>query len=120
MNTPLHTLPCPGLGVKVPSHRSKRVEAFVHAPIEWVRAAQEAGGAFTVTVALLIWYRRCVTGTNSYTVSNTAASLFGLDRKQKASGLKSLELNNLVRVNRHKGASPTVTINWEPGHKAAR
>ena len=103
-----------GIKVHRPASRTS-CERFVHAPVAWVARAQACKGFMAVPVALVVWYRHSVTREKSFTVSNTAAAAFGLDRKQKAAGLRSLAEAGLISVENASGQSPVVTLVWEPG-----
>lgn len=110
MNESLTNPQAPGVGIKLPPLRRANTLPFVHVSLDWVRQAQETQGSFSVVTALLVWFRHSVTGEDWFSVSNASAAKFGLNRKQKASGLQALELGGLIRVQRKKGRSPLVTI----------
>ena len=99
-------------GIRIRRDNERKVGAFVLVPAGWIRVAKETGGRHAVTTALVVWYRRAITRNTTFSVSNSAASIFGLDRKQKASGLRSLAQAGLVRVEQSKGKSPLVSIIW--------
>jgi hypothetical protein len=97
---------------RAPRHKSG--ERFLRGPIPmpWLRAAARAAGrgsGFRVAVAL--WY---LSGLNhqarTVTLSGAVLQEFGVDRHAGYRGLQKLEHAGLVRVDRHAGRLPRVTI----------
>jgi hypothetical protein len=108
----LHVSPPPSDRRKAPRHKSG--ERFLRGPIPmpWLCAAARAAGqgrGFQVAIAL--WF---LSGLNhqARTVRLSSAVLreFGVDRHAGYRGLKALEMAGLVRVDRHAGRLPRVTI----------
>jgi len=97
-----------GKGIRVSPKARK--DPYVHVPVGLIRRAQLAGGAFSVSVATLVAYKQAVTREDWVTISNVAASKFGLNRKQKAYGLESLERAGVISVVRKQGQSPIVRL----------
>ena len=97
-------------GIPVPSPQCRRSGRFVHAPVEWIRRAQLTKGRFAVVCAMAVWYMHCVTKQPSFKLSNIIADSFGINRKQKAAGLKSLHAAGLIDIEQPDGSSPTVVM----------
>ncbi len=78
-------------------------------PLAWLRRAAELPGK-GLAVGLALWFLRGVR--KRWTVRLTRRTLlrFGVGRKPGYLGLKYLEAAGLVRVRRHVGKSPVVTI----------
>ncbi|MES2736639.1 MAG: hypothetical protein V4672_09995 [Verrucomicrobiota bacterium] len=96
-------------GLLLPRSRNGKAR-FVCVPLEWIRRAASAPAQSAVQVALLVWYRKSVTGEAHFAVSNIVASYFGLDRKQKAAGLKALAGIGMIALQPRPGRSPLVTV----------
>jgi hypothetical protein len=107
-----------GKGIRVSPKARK--DPYVHVPVELVKRAQLAGGAFSVSVAMLVAYKQAVTGEEAVSISNVAALKFGLTRKQKAYGLEALERAGVVSVERNQGQSPIARLIHEVGHSSDR
>lgn len=90
---------------------------FVHAPVEWIAAANRCPEHCASKVAILTWFLHSVTKSMTFKMSNTDAEKFSLDRKQKSAGLRALERAGLISVTTRNGRSPLVTINWEFDHR---
>lgn len=85
-------------------------EPFVYVPLSWIRRAACLPCRSAVQAALLVWFRKSVTGSNEFGVSNVVALSFGLDRKQKAAGLKSLAKAGMITLHLLPGRSPWVVM----------
>ncbi len=97
---------------KAPRHQPG--EHFLRGPIpmKWLSAASSASGRGSgLKVALAIWYLSGLNG-QSHTVKLQTAALrnLGVDRHAAYRGLKALEEAGLVRVQRHPGRTPVVTL----------
>lgn len=99
-----------GRGIPLLEPSNKHYGHYVRVPLWWIKAANETGGKFAASVALMIWYRSSVTKTDTVTISNVLGRMFGVGRKQKASGLAALSNAGLVRVSQKQGCSPIVTL----------
>jgi hypothetical protein len=94
---------------KPPHH--KPGEKFIKGPIPWnwiTRAGCLPGKA--LQVAVTIWFLAGIKRTGTIQLSNKCLRDIGVNRYSKNRALKSLEINRLVAVERHKGRSPVVTI----------
>lgn len=85
-------------------------EPFVYVPLSWVRQAASLPCRSAVQTALLVWYRKSVTGSNEFGVSNVVALSFALNRKQKMTGLKSLAKAGMITLHLLPGRSPRVVM----------
>jgi hypothetical protein len=89
---------------------ASRRSNYVHAPLEWFAKANSCPEHSAAKVAPLVWFLKSVTRQPAFPVSNCAAKKFGLDRKQKAAGLKALEAAGLIRLAARTGKSPLVSL----------
>ena len=86
-------------------------QAFLKGPIPmtWLmRAAQEPGKALHVAVAL--WFAVGVTKSSEVKLSSSLLTDLGVHRHAGYRGLAALERAELVRVMRHRGRHPVVTL----------
>lgn len=97
---------------KAPQH--KHGEHFLRGPIplDWLCAASRAAGSGSgFKVAIALWY---LSGLNrqakTVKLSGTILRKMGIERHAAYRGLRALESAHLVRVERHPGRSPIVTI----------
>lgn len=78
-------------------------------PLEWLgRAARLPGRA--LHVGLVCWYRRGIVRRDCVSLSRIDLEQFGIDRFAAYRGLRALERQGLVSVERHPGRVPLVTI----------
>lgn len=94
--------------------RHKQGEPFLCGPIplNWLcHAANVTGRGSGLAVALALWY---LSGLNKHgatvRLNGSTLRLFGLKRHASYRGLKTLEEANLVKVKRHDGRNPIVTL----------
>ena len=94
--------------------RHKHGEPFLCGPIplNWItHAANAAGRGSGLAVALALWY---LSGLNKHAatvrLNGSTLRLFGLKRHASYRGLRALEAANLVKVKRHDGRNPIVTL----------
>jgi len=97
---------------KAPRHKTG--EHFLRGPIpmDWLCAASKASGRGKgFQVAIILWY---LSGLNrqakTVKLSGSALTKMGVKRHAGYRGLEELERAGLVRVARHTGRSPLVTI----------
>jgi hypothetical protein len=96
----------------VPSPRPHS-EHFIMIPLSWARAASKAGSA-ALCVGALLWYRHKVWKESTIVLSNCAMEQLGVGRKRKTLGLNQLAAAGLISMTSRPGASPRVTINYNP------
>jgi hypothetical protein len=97
------------LKVSVPRHRPGG--HFLKGPIAWdwlCAAANQSGKALHVAIAL--WYLVGVKRSGQVSLSGKSLRLLGVERHSAYRGLRKLEEANLVKVERHPGRSPIVTV----------
>ena len=93
--------------------RHKQGEKFLMGPIplSWLaKAAAIPGKALTIGIAL--WFE---VGCNNNATVKASGGLFAklsVSRNASYRGLRELENRGLVKVDRHRGRSPVVTILW--------
>ncbi len=100
--------------VGIPIDRGGK-EPFVHVPVSWIAASNRCPEHVASKVALIVWFLHSVTRSKEFKVSNTDAEKFGLDRKQKAAGLRALARAGLVKISARSGKSPLVRLEWPVG-----
>lgn len=93
--------------------RHKRGERFLWGPVPlaWLGAAGQLPGR-ALHVATVLWWLLGVQKHRSDTVKwmPSIGRMFGLDYMAAHRGLQTLERAGMVRVSRHRGRSPVVTI----------
>jgi len=95
--------------VSVPRHKSG--EYFLKGPIAWgwlCVAAGQSGKALHVAIAL--WFLVGVKRSGQVSLSGKVLRMLGVGRHSAYRGLRKLEDANLVKVKRHPGRNPIVTI----------
>ena len=100
---------CPVGSRKAP--RPKQGERFLRGPIPlpWLsRAARLPGKALHVAIA--VYYLAGLKRRRTVALSGKVSAELGVDRHSKYRALKWLEEAGLVRVKRHPGRNPLVTI----------
>lgn len=111
-NLRLNRITAPVSTGKAPRHQPG--EYFLRGPIpmKWLSAASKASGRGSgLKVALALWYLSGLNGQSHTVKLQTAALRFlGVDRHAAYRGLKVLEDAGLVRVQRHPGRTPVVTL----------
>ncbi len=78
-------------------------------PLDWLEAAAACGGKALV-VAVLLWFRRGVTGSIEVNVGRSLRDRFAVSQQSFRRALASLERAGLVAVERHRGRSPRITL----------
>jgi DNA-binding MarR family transcriptional regulator len=95
----------------VPYGDQRKIEKFLKGPVPWpwLEEASHLPGK-ALQVGLCLW--RLAGSTNSMTIklSNTEVAALGVKRDAKSRALKHLETAGLVKVERHRGKFPRVTI----------
>jgi hypothetical protein len=101
--------------IKIPDKQKpvlhKRSKRFLKGPIPWnwlTKASRLSGKA--LQVAVVVWFLAGIKRTNTIELSSKRLHELGVNRFAKGRGLRQLELNGLVSVERHKGNNPVVTI----------
>ncbi len=94
---------------KVPRHR--RGEMFLRGPIplDWVTIASKLGGK-ALHVGIALWFFAGMKRTRVISLNLSQPERFGFDRFSGSRALAALEEAALVRVERHPGRKPVVTI----------
>lgn len=83
-------------------------------PLPWLhRAAALPGKAFNVAVSL--WYVSGLCRSDTFPFKRNVAADFNVSADATYDALTNLEGAGLIRVARHRGRSPTVTILQWPG-----
>ena len=113
LNAKILTLPKskvrPTVGTKLPRH--KPGEKFLKGPIPWnwlAQAVSQPGKALHVAIAL--WFLAGVKRTRTVPLSGSVLDELGVSRYSGYRALTALEHAGLVRVERHRGRNPIVTI----------
>ena len=91
--------------------RHERGERFLKGPIplNWLaKAARQPGKALHVAIA--IWFLAGVTRSRNVVLSSNLMFSFGASRFSTYRGLKALEEAGLLKVIRHPGRGPRITI----------
>ena len=99
----------PAANTPVPRH--KPGDKFLKGPIPWrwlATAAQQPGRALHVGFAL--WFLAGLNRTRTVVLSGAVLRGCGVKRHSAYRGLESLERAGLVKVKRHPGRNPIVTI----------
>lgn len=111
----VNRLPADAVGKAKPSKRlprHKRGELFISAPLplSWLGAAGKLPGR-ALHVAIVVWWLAGMKKNRTVKWRPAAArDIFGLDYMAAHRGLQALEAAGLVRVERRRGRSPTITI----------
>ena len=94
-----------------PPLRHRPGEKFLKGPIpwNWLSSAACLPGQ-SLHVAIVIWFLSGVTKNRVVTLSGATLRALGVSRHASYRGLSWLEEANLVRVKRHAGRNPIVTI----------
>ena len=90
-------------------HRQKGNQYIASIPMAWIGATFSLPSSVT-KVALAVWYQAKRSRSKDATISPALLTQFGLDRKAGYRALKSLEAAGLIKVDRHRGRAPRVTI----------
>ncbi len=100
------TTPAPKM---LPRHRAG--EWFIKGPIpgRWLGAAAKLPGR-SLHVAMAIWQEASLTKRPQVVLTSKTMGRFSVSRSTAHIGLKRLEAAGLVRVDRHNGRRPRVTI----------
>jgi hypothetical protein len=98
-----------------PSYKNGR--KFLRGPIDWEwlkKAGRLPGKALQVAIILRFWegikWREGIKQRKTKILSNMALKDFEISRYAKKYALKNLEDAGLIRIERHRGRSPIVTI----------
>ncbi len=91
--------------------RRRSAEWFIKGPIpgSWLSDAAKLSGR-TLHLAIAIWHEVALAKRPGALLRNKTLGLFGVSRSTAYVGLKRLEAAGLVRVDRHNGRRPKVTI----------
>ena len=102
---------------KLPRRQSG--EWFLKGPIPgwWLGKAATLSGR-SLNVALAIWHEVALAKKPWPVLRNKTLAQFGVSRSTAYAGLKRLEAAGLVRVDRHNGRRPRVTVCDRKEHKA--
>jgi hypothetical protein len=94
---------------KRPPRRGKGERFLCHIPWPWVcEAAKLPGRAWHVAAG--IWHVAGMEGTRTVQWRPKIGTELGLNYQAFYRGLAALEVAGLIRVERHRGRSPTITI----------
>jgi hypothetical protein len=88
-------------------------------PLNWLTACNEMSGK-TIMAALAIWWQAGMHGRQNIKLTTSGLKRFGVDRKAKDRALVTLEKAGLVRIQRHRGRNPLITLvtdQTEPAHQ---
>jgi hypothetical protein len=91
---------------KVPKWR----KGYVQFPWAWIDRLQSAKRVSTYRLALLAVYESWRTGSRTIVLSNVISRAEGLSRRSKWNALAELEELGMIRVERHSGRAPRVTL----------
>ena len=78
-------------------------------PLVWMKAVAMLPGK-SLHVGLALWYLAGVKKTKTVALGNHLLESFGVDRKTKSRGLRSMERAGLIGVTRRAGCNPIVTL----------
>lgn len=95
--------------------RHKTGEWFVKGPIpgEWISRAAKLPGK-TLHTAMAIWYLAGLVKCGQVTLTHRVLSRLGVGRDAGRRGLHHLEAVGLIKVERHSGRCPIVSIENAP------
>jgi hypothetical protein len=79
-------------------------------PLHWLERAAQLGGK-ALHVGISLWFLKGVTGSNTVRFNQNRQGRYGVKRDAARRGLKKLEGNGLIKVNRKNGRSLEVVIN---------
>ena len=84
---------------------------FIKGPIDmrWLGRAAKLPG-HSLHVGLLLWFRMGCESSHTVRLTPTHLKKFGVRRHTGYRALKALEKAGLVRVERHRGRAPVVTV----------
>jgi hypothetical protein len=83
---------------------------YVQFPWAWIDRLQSAKRVSTYRLALLAVYESWRTGSRTIVLSNVISRAEGLSRRSKWNALAELEELGMIRVERHSGRAPRVTL----------
>jgi hypothetical protein len=109
---PEQSLPNPVPRTSPPgSPNGRRKGRFLRGPVplDWLEVAAGCGGK-SMAVAVLLWFRRGLTGSPEVNVGRSLRDRFAIPRTTFRRALASLERAGLVTVERHRGRSPRITL----------
>lgn len=91
--------------------RQKSPRKFVKGPIpfKWIQTASLLG-ANEARFAWLLWFMYGVNKGASFTVSNSRAEGFGIERRQKYRALSSLKKAGLISIDYRLGTAQKITV----------
>ena len=78
-------------------------------PLPWFQRAAALPGK-ALHVALAIWYVRGLCRADTFPLKRSATATLGVSADATYDALSNLEAAGLVRVQRHRGRSPVVTV----------
>ncbi len=89
---------------------SRKADLFVRpVPVAWIRKAATVNPT-AVLVGLAVWFRSGCERSDKVRIGHSVLAQFGISRQQGYRGLAALESVGLVKVERHRGCNPVVTI----------
>lgn len=78
-------------------------------PLKWLQKAAPLKGK-ALAISMCLWFLKGVSRSDTVKVSYKLLNKFKVSRESAYRGLKSLEIEGLISVERHLGRSPVVTI----------
>ena len=79
-------------------------------PLDWLTRAARLPGGSPLAVALAIWFQSGRRGSNTITLTSQICERFGVNRKAKYRGLRLLERDGLINVERRPQRNPVITL----------
>jgi hypothetical protein len=78
-------------------------------PVSWIAAAAKLHRQ-ALAVAMAVWFRKGIERAKQFPLYPSALARFGVNRWSGYRALAAMEAAGLVRVERHRGRSPLVTV----------
>jgi hypothetical protein len=97
-------------GVPTRRRQQRQEEPFAMVPLDWAVKVAKAAKAPEFAVCVQLLYLAWKAKGGAFLVSNITFVETGISRKVKNRVLRNLERAKLIRVERHNGRSPQVTI----------
>lgn len=84
-------------------------------PLPWLLAASALPGKAVLKLALLLWFRAGIEGRQTaIRLSSSSLKRFGITARTAFNALEALEAAHLIRVERHRGRNPLVSLRKVP------
>ena len=95
------------------SRRTRNSDKHVGAPLNFVSdVCRLTEGRATLVVALLVYRRTRINGSNTVKLPTSDLAGMGIDRRRKREALIQLVRAGLIRVRNSRGRSASITLKW--------